>query len=125
MSLEDLFCDVDDFCPLFVPDWHRQQLQGGARQRRRGSRLVLRELMTLLIHFHQAHDRDFKAFYWLPVCQPLAGAFPPRLSYNRFLALIPTALVPLWVYLQTRQGPAPGIAFLDATSGVVGHNRRI
>ena len=25
MSLEDLFCDVDDFCRQFLPNWHRQQ----------------------------------------------------------------------------------------------------
>jgi hypothetical protein len=29
MSLEDLICAVDDFCRLFLPDWHRQQLQHG------------------------------------------------------------------------------------------------
>lgn len=125
MSLDDLFCDVDDFCRLFLPDWHRQQLQHGERKRRRGSRMVLSEIMTILIHFHQSHYRDFKAFYLLHVCRHLAGAFPQRLSYNRFVALIPTALVPLCVYLQTRKGPATGIAFIDATSLVVCHNRRI
>jgi hypothetical protein len=125
MSLDDLFCDVDDFCRLFLPDWHRQQLQHGERKRRRSCRLVLSEIMTILIHFHQSHYRDFKAFYWLHVCRHLADAFPQRLSYNRFVALIPTALVPLCVYLQTRKGQATGIAFIDATSLVVCHNRRI
>ena len=62
MSLEDLFCAVDDFCRLFLPDWHRQQLQHGERKRRRGCRLVLSEIMTILIHFHQSHYRDFKAY---------------------------------------------------------------
>jgi len=125
MSLDDLFCDVDDFCRLFLPDWHRQQLQQGERKRRRSCRLVLSDIMTILIHFHQSHYRDFKAFYWLHVCRHLADAFPQRFSYNRFVALIPTALVPLWVYLQTRKGQATGIAFIDATSLVVCHNRRI
>src|SRR5512143_2701180 len=125
MSLEDLFCDVDDFCRLFVPDWHRQQLQHGERKRRRGGRLVVSEIMTIRIQFHQSHYRDFKAFSWLHVCRQLAGAFPQRLSYNRFVALIPTALVPLGVYLQTRQGPATGIAFIDAPSLLGCHHRRI
>ena len=87
--------------------------------------MVLSEIMTILIHFHQSHYRDFKAFYLLHVCRHLAGAFPQRLSYNRFVALIPTALVPLCVYLQTRKGQATGISFIDATSLVVCHNRRI
>jgi hypothetical protein len=38
MSLEELFCDVDDFCRLFLPDWYRRQLYYGERQRRRGWR---------------------------------------------------------------------------------------
>ena len=125
MSLEDLFCDVDDFCRRFLPDWHRQQLQYGERKRLRSCRLVLSELMTILIHFHQSHYRDFKAYYLLYVCRHLASAFPNRLSYNRLVAVIPTALVPLCVYLHTRTGQATGIAFIDATSLVVCHNRRI
>ncbi len=125
MSLDDLFCDADDFCRLFLPDWHRQQLQHGERKRRRGSRLVRSELMTLLIHFHQSHYRDVKAFYLLHVCRHLAGAFPQQLSYHRLVAVIPPALVPLCVYLHTRKGQATGIAFIDATSLVVCHNRRI
>src|SRR5512144_1955907 len=125
MSLEDLFCDVDDFCRQFLPDWHRQQLQYGERKRLRSCRWVLSEIMTILIHFHQSHYRDFKAYYLWYVCRHLAGAFPQRLSYNRFVAVIPTALVPLCIYLHTRKGPATGIAFIDATSLVVYHNRRI
>src|SRR5512143_3159660 len=116
MSLDDLFCDVDDFCRQFLPAWHRQPLQHGERQRLRGCRLVLSEIMTILIHFHQSHYRDFKAYYWFHVCQHWADAFPNRLSYNRWVAVIPTALVPLCVYLQTQQGQATGIAFIDATS---------
>jgi hypothetical protein len=125
MSLEELFCDVDDFCRRFLPDWHRQQLQHGERNRLRGCRLALSELMTILIHFHQSHDRDFKAYYLFQICQHLADAFPNRLSYNRLVAVIPTVLVPLCVYLQTRKGQATGMAFIDATSLVVCHNRRI
>jgi hypothetical protein len=45
--------------------------------------------MTILIHFHQSHYRDFKTYYLLHVCRHLAGAFPQRLSDNRFVALIP------------------------------------
>jgi hypothetical protein len=81
--------------------------------------------MTILIHFHPSHYRDFQAYSWLYVCRPLAGAFPNRLSDNRLVALIPTALVPRCVSLQTRNGQATGIAFIDATSLVVCHNRRL
>lgn len=125
MSLEDLFCDVDDFCQVFLPTWHRQLLTEGTRQRQRSSRLTLSEIMTILIHFHQSHYRDFKAFYLLYLCPYGRGEFPNLLSYNRFVALIPTALMPLCIYLQTRRGTQTGIAFVDTTALAVCHNRRI
>ena len=59
------------------------------------------------------------------VCRHLASAFPNRLSDNRLVAVIPTALVPRCVYLQTRNRLATGIACIDATARVVCHNRRI
>lgn len=125
MSLEDLFYDVDEFCRLFLPAWHRQLLTGGTRQRRRTSRLILSEIMTMLIYFHQAQYRNFKAFYLLHLCRHCRGEFPNLLSYHRFVALIPTALMPMCIYLHTRRGQDTGIAFVDATSLVVCHHRRI
>ena len=125
MSLEDLFCDVDEFCRVFLPAWHRRLLTDGTRQRRRTSRLTLSEIMTILIYFHQAQYRNFKAFYLLHLCRHGRDEFPNLLSYNRFVALIPSALMPLCIYLHTRRGEDTGIAFIDATSLVVCHNRRI
>ena len=46
MSLDDLFCDVDDFCRIFLPTWHRQLLTNGERKRQRTSRLTLSALLT-------------------------------------------------------------------------------
>ena len=54
-----------------------------------------------------------------------AGAFPRIVSYNRFVELMPSALVPLCGYLQTRKGACSGISFIDSTSLKVCHNRRI
>ena len=125
MSLEALFCDVDDFCRVFLPAWHQQLLTEGTRQRCRSSRLTLSEIMTILIHFHQSQYRHFKAFYLSQVCRQGQREFPNRLSYQRFVALIPTALMPLCIYLHTRRGQKTGIAFIDSTSLVVCHNRRI
>ena len=125
MSLEDLFCDVDDFYHLFLPAWHRQLLTDGKRQRRHIRRLALSEIMTILIDFHLAQSRNFKAFYLLHLCRYCRNEFPNLLSDNRFVALIPTALMPMCIDLHTRRGEDTGIAFIDATSLVVCHNRRI
>ena len=125
MSLEDLFCDIDDFCRLFLPAWHRQLLTDGTRRRQRASRLTLGEILTILIEFHQSQYRNFKAYYLLHLSRHCRGEFPNLLSYSRFVALIPTALMPMCIYLHTRRGEDTGIAFIDATSLVVCHNRRI
>lgn len=125
MSLEELFCDVDDFCRVFLPTWHRQLLTNGERKRTRTSRLTLSEIMTILIYFHQSQYRNFKTFYLWQVCRYCRGEFPQLLSYTRFVALIPKALMPMCIYLNTRRGEDTGLAFVDATSWVVCHNRRI
>jgi hypothetical protein len=125
MSLEELFCDVDDFCRVFLPTWHRQLLTNGERKRARTSRLTLSEIMTILIYFHQSQYRNFKTFYLWQVCRYCRSEFPQLLSYTRFVALIPKALMPMCIYLNTRRGEDTGLAFVDATSLVVCHNRRI
>lgn len=125
MSIEELFCDVDDFCQLFIPAWNRQQLQSGERHRLREPGLSLSERMTIMIHFHQSQCRNFKAYYLGYVCRYLKKAFPKLLSYSRFVRLMKSMLVPLCVYLQQRRGEVTGLAFVDATSLVVCHNRRI
>ena len=81
--------------------------------------------MTILIYFHQSQYRHFKAFYLWHLCRHCRSEFPNLLSYNRFVALIPAALMPLCIYLHTRRGQDTGIAFVDATSLVVCHSRRI
>ncbi len=81
--------------------------------------------MTILIHFHQFQYRHFKAFYLWQVCRQGQSDFPNRLRYQRFVALIPTALLPLRIDLHTPQGKKTGLAFIDSTSLVVCHPRRI
>jgi hypothetical protein len=125
-DLVELFCDVDDFCQQFWPAWQQHQLSAGERQRLRTSCMTPSEIMTLLIHFHQSHYRHFKGFYLYHVHKHLGGAFRHLVSYTRFVALMPSVLIPLTVYLHTRRrGEATGIGFIDSTPLVVCHNRRI
>lgn len=124
-SLLELFCEIDDFCQVFVPDWERQQLANGERKRQRASRLSLSEIMTVLVYFHQSHYRNFKAYYLCHVHQHRRSEFPELLSYQRFVNVMQSSLIPLCVYLTKRKGQQTGISFIDATSIVVCHNRRI
>jgi len=125
-SLTELFCDVDDFCQSFVPVWQKQLLSAGEIQRRRNRSLSMSEIMTILIHFHQSHYRDFKAYYMDYVLERLQKEFPSLVSYTRFVEFIPAVLIPLCVYLRTCCfGICTGISFMDATSLAVCKNPRI
>lgn len=123
MNILPLFCDIDDFCLLFEPRWQARLLD--TRQRHRASTLCLSEVMTIIVLFHSSSYRNFKAYYTEQVMKHYAGAFPRMVSYNRFVELMPSALVPLCAYLQTRKGACSGISFVDSTSLRVCHNRRI
>ena len=60
--------------------------------------------------------------FWYIIAFPLT---PELVSYNRFVELMGSALLPLCCYLQTRKGNVTGISFVDSTPIVVCHNRRI
>lgn len=124
MSLLELFCDVDDFMLRFTPHWKTAQLAAG-KPRERVGQLGASEVMTILIHFHQAHYRTFKAYYTEHVQVHLSSEFPHLVSYQRFVALIPSLLVPLLAYLQSRNGACTGISFIDSTSLQVCDPKRI
>src|SRR5688572_26476777 len=125
MSLLELFCDVDDFCQQFYPHWEQTQLQEGSRQRQRQSDLLPSEMMTIMVHFHQARYRDFKSYYLQYGRVYLRREFPKLVSYSRFIQLMPSLLVPLCAYLKQRCQPTRGLAFVDSTALTVCDNRRI
>ncbi len=94
-----LFCDVDDFCLGFEPEYNKRLLEDGTRKRMRKSRLSLSEVMTIIIWFHESSYRTFKDYYTKEVCAHMRWAFPDLVSYNRFVELMSGALFPLCSYL--------------------------
>jgi len=120
-----LFADLDDFCQSFEPTYQTLQLTSATRRRHRQSALALSEVMTIIVWFQQSGYRTFKDYYRKEVCLHLRDEFPNLVSYNRFVELMPAALVPLCFYLQTRKGQTAGVAFIDSLPLAVCHNRRI
>ena len=114
--LEELFCDLDDFCIFFEPQWRSQLLAQGLKIRRRSRQMSLSEIMTILIAFHQSHYRNFKRYYLDHVCIYWSSEFPKLPSYQRFVEWMPSTLLPLCVYLKRCFGECTGISFIDATS---------
>ncbi len=125
LSLEELFCTVDDCCKVFEPLWQKQLLNDGHMRRQRSSQMSLSEMMTIQIAYHQSAYRNFKAFYEKQVCQYWTDAFPRQLSYSRFVDWIPSLLMPLSVYLHHCFGACTGVSVMDATKLTVCHNQRI
>ncbi len=125
-SLIAILCAVDDLCKEFVPLWQRQMLNAGEIHRQRKRSLTISEIMTILIHFHQSHYRNFKAYYNEYVLERLRNEFPGMVSYNRFVEFIRLVLVPLCVHLRRRCfGVCTGISFIDSTLLKLCHKRRI
>jgi transposase len=125
-SLIELFVHVDDFCQSFLPKLEQHLLTSGVVKRHRERSLSVSEVMTILIHFHQSHYRNFKAYYCEHVLPHLRGDFPGLVSYTRFVDFIPSALLPLCAYFQkTCLGDCTGISFMDSTSIDVCVNQRI
>lgn len=125
MDIVALFYDLDNFTQTFEPAWNRRMLASGHRHRLRESRLCLSEVMTILVLFHASNYRTFKHFYLEYVRVHLPREFPRLVSYNRFIELIPNALIALVCYLHTRRGDCTGINFVDSTPLRVCHNLRL
>ena len=108
----------------------QELLSEGEQKRNRQSNLCRSEIMTIIIYFHQSSYRNFKDFYTKHVCNYLRKHFPNLVSYNRFVELEKSALLPLCWYAQVRRGSTPpatlrlhlrrghstGINYIDATS---------
>jgi transposase len=125
-SLLELFVHVDDFCQSFLPVLEQHLLNSGVIRRRRERSMSVSEVMTIVIHFHQSHYRNFKAYYCEHVLVHMRSEFPGLVSYTRFVEFIPSALLPLCAYFQqTCLGDCTGVSFIDSTSLDVCLNQRI
>ena len=124
-KLVELFCDVDDFCKVFIPQWRKQLLEDGTRKRQREGQMTTSEIMTIVVSFHMSHYRDFKNYYLRYVSLVYKNEFPNLLSYTRFLAVMPRVIVPMCAYFTSLKGKPTGLEFIDSTSIKVCHNIRI
>ncbi len=124
-KLVELFCDVDDFWQVFIPQWRKQLIEDGTRKRQREGQMTTSEIMTIVVSFHMSHYRDFKNYYLGYVSLVYKNAFPNLLSYTRFLAVMPRVIVPMCAYFTSLKGKPTGLEFIDSTSIKVCHNIRI
>lgn len=125
LPLVEIFCLIDDFCKYFYTVVDQKALQNPDRKRNRSYTMTLSEIMTILVLFHLSHYRTFKDFYFHVVRSTLNKEFPKLVSYNRFVELMPQAVMPLVILLHCCRGKQTEKYYVDSTKLEVCHNRRI
>ena len=119
----ELFCLVDDFCQQFEPLLDKCMLEHSSAEDDSGKRRRNRPcLMSLSEMFHRMRARQFKAFYLGIVCRFMKAKFPRRLSYSRFVQLMPRCAAVLAALFQTLKGACTGISIADSTPLAVCEN---
>lgn len=51
-KLVEIFCDVDDFCRVFITQWEKQLIADGNIKRKRTCRMTMSKVITILIAFN-------------------------------------------------------------------------
>jgi hypothetical protein len=54
-----MYCDVDDFCKLFIPQVQQQLLEDGTQKRQRNGYMTTSELMNIVVGFQMSHYPRF------------------------------------------------------------------
>lgn len=121
-----IFCDIDDFMKEFEELYTQKLLENANGNKNINSRLSKSEIMTIIVCFHNYGNRTFKDFYLKSVSIHLKKEFPNLVSYNRFIELMQTVLVPLIAFLQLKRlVKSNEITFVDSTKIKVCDNKRI
>lgn len=115
-KITEIFCSIDDFCLVFEPALRKRQVSTGKNTRNRKSTMAMSEIVTITVLFHLSDVRTFKHFYMFYVQKHLNGEFPNTVSYNRFVELMQSNILPLTLYMKTCcLGKCTGISFVDST----------
>jgi len=121
--LLETFCQIDDFCQAFEPQFNKTLIQDPKRRIRKKS-LSLSERLTILICFQKSGFRTFKQFY-LHLIDYHRSEFPKLVTYHRFVSWIPSCVSALSAFVYSKKAQNTGISFIDSTTLKVCHNKRI
>src|ERR687898_3050362 len=113
----EVFCEVDDFCQAFLPQWEASLLgPGGPPPRGPEPGLSPSEIITLLLVLHSSGFKHLKSFYNGFAEPLLRGYFPGMPCYEHFVALQKSAFVPLVFFLVSHLGTRTGLYYIDSTA---------
>lgn len=122
-KITDIFCIVDEFCKDF--DITTQPFLLG-KPSKRPPTMSKSEIISICMLFHLSGFRCFKHFYIFYLQRHMQREFPHTVSYNRFVELSQSVLMPMSIFLKTCcLGLCTGISFVDSTPIRVCHAKRI
>ena len=122
-KITDIFCIVDEFCKDF--DKTTQPFLLG-NPSKKPSTMTKSEVITIYLLFHLSGFRCFKHYYIFYVQKHMKEEFPKTVSYNRFLELMQSVLLPMTIFAKTCcLGSCTGISFVDSTPIRICKNKRI
>jgi hypothetical protein len=122
----DIYYLVDEFCREIEKTMENYRLPKESVKKTGKKSFILSdsEVITVMILFHQSHCRDLKYFYINHIRNRKAD-FPQTVSYNRFVELQRSALLPMVIFLQVCcPGKCTGISIIDSTPVRVCHIKR-
>ncbi len=124
--LVTIFYHIDEFCKVFEKQLGNRSLACTEKMSARGQSLTLSEVMTICINYHYSGYKTFKDYYCKHVLVHMNGEFKELVSYNRFIELKKTAVLPLALFLKLCcASSCTGISIIDSFALRVCHNRRI
>jgi hypothetical protein len=122
-KVTDIFCITDEFCKNFEKTT-RSFILG--KPSKRPPIMSKSEVMCIIMIFHLSGFRCFKHFYIFYVQRHMQDDFPQTVSYNRFVELSQSVVMPMAIFLKTCcLGKCTGISFIDSTPIRVCKNKRI
>jgi hypothetical protein len=122
-KITDIFCVVDEFCKDFEATTKPFLL---GKPSKRPPIMSKSEVISICMLFHLSGFRCFKHFYMFYVQRHMKKEYPHTVSYNRFVELSQSVLLPMTIFLKTCcLGLCSGISFVDSTPIRVCNGKRI
>ena len=122
-KITEIFYLTDEFYKEFEKSISKRSLGNKPKKRPKMSQS---EVITIMILFHYGAFKNLKHFYQYFIKQHYTKEFPQTVSYNRFVELMQSAVLPMTLFLKTCcLGESTGISFIDSTPIRVCKNKRI
>lgn len=123
----EIYSLADDFMKHFSAEFEKRTISN-THPTRAGRKSIMRdaEIITILVLFHLKGYRCLKHFYTEYVAKHMRDMFPNLVSYNRFVELQKSMMLPLAIFVkQVLLGKCTGITFVDSTPLKVCRQQRI